>query len=76
VVALADGLMASAAYWIGSAAERIYITDDITHVGSIGVVTSHTDISGAEAKAGRKTTEIYAGTTCLKNVHNQTSMSR
>jgi signal peptide peptidase SppA len=61
VVALADGLMASAAYWIGSAAERIYMTDNTTHVGSIGVVTSHTDISGAEAKAGRKTTEIYAG---------------
>jgi ClpP class serine protease len=30
-------------------------------VGSIGVVASHKDISGAEDKAGIKTTEIYAG---------------
>jgi signal peptide peptidase SppA len=61
VVAFADGLMASAAYWIGSAAEAIYIDGPTTAVGSIGVVASHTDISQAEASRGIKTTEISSG---------------
>lgn len=61
IAALADGTMASAAYWIGSAAERVYLADGTTQVGSIGVVATHTDVSGAEAQAGVKTTEIYAG---------------
>jgi capsid assembly protease len=61
IVTLASGTMASAAYWIGSAAQAAYIVDGTTSVGSIGVVTSHTDISGAEAARGIKTTEISAG---------------
>jgi len=61
IVAFTDGMMASAAYWIGSAADRIFISGDTTQVGSIGVVATHTDISGAEAQRGVKTTEITAG---------------
>lgn len=61
VAALASGTMASAAYWIGSAAQRVYIADETTQVGSIGVVATHTDISGAEAQRGVKTTEVFAG---------------
>lgn len=61
IVTLASGTMASAAYWIGSAASAAYIVDGTTAVGSIGVVTSHTDVSGAEAARGVKTTEISAG---------------
>ena len=61
VVSLASGTMASAAYWAGSAAQAVYIVDGTTAVGSIGVVATHRDISGAEDKAGIKTTEIYAG---------------
>ena len=61
IVALADGLMASAAYAIGSAADSVYMTGDTTHVGSIGVVTAHADYSKREAMLGVKTTEIYAG---------------
>lgn len=61
IVSLASGTMASAAYWIGSAAQAVYITDATTQVGSIGVVTKHVDISGAEAKDGVVTTEIYSG---------------
>ena len=53
--------MASAAYWIGSAADKVYIGNNVTTVGSIGVITSHMDTSKAEEKAGLKTTEIYAG---------------
>lgn len=59
--ALADGMAASAAYWIASAADRVYASNGTTLLGSIGVVTSHVDVSKAEEKAGIKTTEIYAG---------------
>lgn len=61
IVTLASGTMASAAYWIGSAASAVYIADATTNVGSIGVVAKHMDISAAEKAAGVKTTEIYAG---------------
>lgn len=61
VITLASGTMASAAYWIGSAASAAYITDGTTVVGSIGVVASHTDISKQQEAQGIKTTEIFAG---------------
>lgn len=61
IVAWIDGMGASAAYWIASAASKVYIKDTTTMVGSIGVVTSHRDVSEAEAKNGVKTTEITAG---------------
>lgn len=61
IIAYTDGTMASAAYWIGSAADKVYIGNDATLVGSIGVVATHTDVSQAEAQRGIKTTEIYAG---------------
>lgn len=61
VIAYTDGMMASAAYAIGSAADKIYISGDTAAVGSIGVVAAHEDISKFEEKLGVKTTEIYAG---------------
>ena len=61
VLALASGTMASAAYWIGSAANAVYITDATTIVGSIGVVATHTDVSKSQELEGVKTTEIFAG---------------
>lgn len=61
VVSIVDGAMCSAAYWIGSAAQEVLISSTTDQVGSIGVVFSHKDISGAEAMQGVKTTEITAG---------------
>lgn len=61
IVALANGTMASAAYWIGSAASEVYASSETTAVGSIGVVATHTDVSVSQATEGVKTTEIYAG---------------
>jgi signal peptide peptidase SppA len=61
VVAYTDGIMASAAYWIASAASRIYISGDTPMIGSIGVVMAHVDLSRAEEMEGVRTTEIYAG---------------
>lgn len=60
-IALADGMMCSAAYWIGSAADSINMVDLTADIGSIGVVAAHMDISGWEEKQGIKTTEITAG---------------
>jgi len=61
VLAYSDGMICSAAYWAASAAHGVYISGDTNPVGSIGVVAAHRDYSGAEAKAGIKTTEITAG---------------
>lgn len=61
ILAVTDGMMASAAYWIGSAADQVLISSEVAITGSIGVVTQHLDKSGAEAKQGVKTTEIFAG---------------
>jgi signal peptide peptidase SppA len=61
IVAFSDGMMASAAYWIGSAADAVYLSGDTARAGSIGIVASHMDISEAEKKMGVKTTEIVAG---------------
>lgn len=61
IVTYVDGMMASAAYWIGSAASKAFIGSDTAQVGSIGVVASHTDYSRREEMLGMKTTEIFAG---------------
>lgn len=56
IVAVTDATMASAAYWIGSAANAIYITGPTVNVGSIGVVARHS----YEPSAGQ-VTEVTAG---------------
>lgn len=61
IIAVANGLMASAAYWIGSAADTAYATPSSEGVGSIGVFTVHEDISGMAEKQGVKFTVIKAG---------------
>ena len=60
VVAVADSLAASAAYWIISAADEIVVTPG-GEVGSIGVLAAHEDRSGAQEQAGVKTTLISTG---------------
>ena len=62
IVTHSDGMIGSAAYWIGSAAHEVYISGDTIQTGSIGVVAAHVDYSQYEKKLGIKTTEIYAGT--------------
>lgn len=61
VYAFSDGMMASAAYAIGAAAEAVYLSGPAVHVGSIGIVSAHVDYSGAEKQMGIKTTEMFAG---------------
>jgi protease-4 len=68
VVALCeDGLMCSAAYWIGSAADTIIATHETCTIGSIGVMASWMDVQPALEKMGVKFHEVYAEQSNLKN---------
>jgi signal peptide peptidase SppA len=60
VVAVANSLAASAAYWIGCAAGEFYVTPG-GEVGSIGVWQAHFDYSKALEGDGVKPTLISAG---------------
>lgn len=60
VYALARDAMCSAAYLIGSTADKVYATQT-ARVGSIGVVAMHTDVSDKMEKDGIKPTFISAG---------------
>jgi capsid assembly protease len=61
IVAWSDGMIASAAYWIASATDSVYISGETPTIGSIGVVATHVDYSEYEKRQGIKTTEVYAG---------------
>lgn len=60
MVAIADGLAASAAYLGSSAFDELVITQT-GYAGSIGVVMRHVDFSAALAADGVKVTHIFAG---------------
>lgn len=60
VIALADNMAASAAYWIASAADELYVTPSGV-VGSIGVFAAHADVSRALDAEGIKVSLIRAG---------------
>lgn len=60
IYAFADGQMDSAAYWIGSAAEKIYASRS-SEVGSIGVYAIMSDYSVALHNEGVRTTVLKAG---------------
>lgn len=61
IYAWADGMMASGAYWIGAAADQIFISGETATIGSIGVVATHVDYSESDRKMGEHWTEITAG---------------
>lgn len=60
VRAIANGRAASAAYAIGCAVDRFYMTPS-GEVGSIGVAWMHTDMSDAIERRGVVITHLYAG---------------
>ena len=60
IIAYADGIMASAAYYIGSAADKV-TAFDTAQVGSIGVVVVHREFSEAYKEAGIKPTIFRSG---------------
>lgn len=60
VIAYADGMMASAAYWIGAAADMVY-AGTFSSVGSVGVYIALLDQSAAYANAGVKVEMFKSG---------------
>lgn len=60
VVAIANHLAASAAYWLATAADELVVTPS-GEVGSVGVFAAHEDQSAALEKEGVKTTLVSAG---------------
>ena len=60
IVAVADGMAASAAYLAASAADEVVLTTT-SYVGSIGVVMRHVDFSRALANDGITVSHIFAG---------------
>lgn len=60
IVAVANTLMASAAYWIGAAADEIVVSPSGV-VGSIGVLTMHKDVSRRAEAEGIAVTYVFAG---------------
>lgn len=60
IVASANTMAASAAYWLASQADEVVVTPSGA-VGSIGVYAMHRDVSGAMELLGIKNTLISAG---------------
>lgn len=58
IIAMVDPLMASAAYWIGSAADEIVSTPSALDIGSIGVLSIHHETSQRDAREGDTYTVI------------------
>lgn len=67
VVAYVDGLMASAAYWIGSGAQEIIINNETSTLGSIGTMISFADVQGMWEEKGVKFHYITADASVDKN---------
>lgn len=66
-VTLAEDLMASAAYWIGSSTDFIFANTDTTMVGSIGTMISFTDMRPVWQAQGVVFHDVYASDSTLKN---------
>lgn len=60
IVAVANHTMASAAYWLGTAADEVVVSPS-GEVGSIGVFAMHKDLSAGLIQAGVKVSLISAG---------------
>ncbi|HLI51912.1 MAG TPA: S49 family peptidase [Thermomicrobiaceae bacterium] len=60
IVAVANSLAASAAYWIASQADELVVTPS-GEVGSIGVFAAHQDVSEMLANLGTRVSLISAG---------------
>jgi capsid assembly protease len=60
IIAVANGMAASAAYYLGSQASELAVSPS-GEVGSIGVFAAHEDVSQMLEQAGVKTTFVSAG---------------
>ena len=75
IYAYIDGLGASAAYWIASAATEV-IAEESAWVGSIGVTATLMDRSGAQERQGVKSYQIVSSQSPRKNPSPATETGR
>lgn len=68
VVAYADGMMCSAAMWIGSSANYRIASSKTAVIGSIGTMCSWVDWKAYYEKIGVKVHEVYATDSTEKNI--------
>lgn len=61
IIAHSSGMMASAAYYIGAAADKIYLSGDNVMAGSIGTIYRHIDQSKQNEAEGLTVTEFVSG---------------
>lgn len=61
------GVMASAHFWLGTAADRTFIASPLCEVGSVGVVITHYSLKKYYEQNGIDYREIYPDTADLKN---------
>lgn len=62
-----DGVLGSAAYWIGSTLDEIWATTETSIIGSIGAMVTIIDPSGKMEKEGIKIHHVYADKSKQKN---------
>jgi len=67
VVAFVDGMMCSAAFWIGSSADHVIAQNSTTEIGSIGVMMSFADMQPMWEAKGVKFHRINADQSTDKN---------
>lgn len=67
IVAYTDGMMCSAAYYIGSATDTIIANKRADYIGSIGTMISFIDMTGYYEKKGAKVITEYATKSTRKN---------
>ncbi|MBE7177731.1 MAG: S49 family peptidase [Mucilaginibacter polytrichastri] len=67
VIAYTDGMMASAAYWIGSSTRKIIMSSETVEIGSIGTAINFTDYSKYYEKMGITRHYINADPSIDKN---------
>jgi ClpP class serine protease len=62
-----DGMAASAAYWLASAADEVWVSQQTDRVGSIGAYRTFMDASKYFEKLGVKVEDVYADQSSEKN---------
>lgn len=66
---------ASAAYWVASQCDAIYMDNDLSEVGSIGAMAAFIDSTAANPTTGEKTIVIYAEESPDKNFAYREALS-
>ncbi len=66
---------ASAAYWVASQCDAIYMDNDLSEVGSIGAMAVFIDSTAADPTTGEKTIVIYAEESPDKNFAYREALS-